>query len=184
MNHQRDCNITLPSIKFLLSSLENDRSVVPTQLPPPQVDRGAIAPPVSTAVTPPNGNSVAKRCECNCKSHARYIPRPKNAFILFRQHLHQSLFPKDKAVLDSLGSFKTNSQVSREIGKRWRALSPEEKKYWQDLASSEKALHRQKYPDYKYIPRKVKGSRVAVARVAARSCMGTCQFCSEQQHSH
>lgn len=175
MTSDQGCNITLPSIKFLLSSLEQDHQVVfppdPPQLTalmtqnrePATVDQ-KLVPPGSTAS---KGNS---------KSESRYIPRPRNAFILFRQHLHQSLFSKHKAALHSLGSFKNNSLVSREIGKRWKALSPEEKKYWQDLANTEKALHRQKYPDYKYIPRKVKGSRAAGRCVAGRKCSQQAEF--------
>ncbi|QLQ80509.1 hypothetical protein HG537_0D05090 [Torulaspora globosa] len=163
MSSDQGCNITLPSIKFLLSSLEHDQVVFPP-FPPALVTQ--ISAPVVGAVDQKLSSSKNDR-----KNQSRYIPRPRNAFILFRQHLHQSLFSEHKASLNSLGSFKNNSLVSREIGKRWKALSPEEKKYWQDLASTEKALHRQKYPDYKYIPRRVKGSRAAGSRVAAgRNC--------------
>ncbi|QLL32251.1 hypothetical protein HG536_0C04200 [Torulaspora globosa] len=177
MTSGQGSNITLPSIKFLLSSLEHDRIAFPPI--PPQFDHGTAlmtqtGEPVTGTVDqklvslPPR--PTANNGDRNSKSQSRYIPRPRNAFILFRQHLHQSLFSKHKAALHSLGSFKNNSLVSREIGKRWKALSPEEKKYWQDLASTEKALHRQKYPNYKYIPRKVKGTRAARSRVAGRNC--------------
>lgn len=106
-----------------------------------------------------NGKNLKK---CTCKknsSSAEHIPRPRNAFILFRQHLHYSIFPKDRYMLVTQGSFKTNSEVSREIDKRWRSLPAEEKKYWQDLAQKEKEMHRQKYPDYKYAPRKLMDSQ-------------------------
>ncbi|SMN19983.1 similar to Kazachstania africana KAFR_0G02830 hypothetical protein [Maudiozyma saulgeensis] len=101
-----------------------------------------------------------KKCTCKKSSgSAEHIPRPRNAFILFRQHLHYSIFPKDRYMLVTQGSFKTNSEVSREIGKRWRQLPAEEKKYWQDLAQKEKEMHKQKYPDYKYAPRKLMDSQ-------------------------
>ena len=110
-----------------------------------------------------NSNSNGKNLKkCICKkspSSPEHIPRPRNAFILFRQHLHYSIFPKDRYMLVTQGSFKTNSEVSREIGKRWRSLPAEEKKYWQDLAQKEKEMHRQKYPDYKYAPRKLMDSQ-------------------------
>lgn len=173
---QRLCNIRLPSIKYLLWAVDDGLAVRLTPAPE-QVSPTTVVQAMGTPVA----RCRSKKCECNCKKHAQYIPRPKNAFILFRQHMHQLLFPRDKAVLDSLGSFKTNSQVSREIGKRWRELSAEDKKYWQDLASCEKERHRQKYPDYKYVPRKVKGSKVAVARSTAKGCMGVCQFCTNQE---
>lgn len=89
---------------------------------------------------------------------ARHIPRPRNAFILFRQHMHRQLFPKltkDKQnTSDNSSSFKTNSECSREIGLKWRNLDPEEKKYWNELARKEKEWHRMKYPNYKYTPTK------------------------------
>lgn len=150
-------NITLPSIKFLLSSLEG------------QVEFQTPVPKPSTRA--PSG------CSCNCKGHSNYIPRPKNAFILYRQHLHQFLFPKDKAMLGSQDSFKTNSLVSREIGRRWRSLSPQEKKHWQDLADNEKELHKEKYPGYKYVPRKLKIG----ARPKGSQCLGTCDYCTQKK---
>lgn len=95
---------------------------------------------------------------CSCKSHRRnssHIPRPRNAFILFRQHFHYELFFQNESMLNTLGSFKTNSEISREIGQRWRGLPPKDKQYWHDLAQQEKEKHKLMYPDYKYIPRKV-----------------------------
>lgn len=105
-------------------------------------------------------SKIPKKCSCKKGSgSAGHIPRPRNAFILFRQHLHYSIFPKDRYMLVTQGSFKTNSEVSREIGKRWRQLPEKEKKYWQDLAQKEKEMHKLKYPDYKYAPRKLMDSQ-------------------------
>lgn len=180
-------NIKLPSIKFLLSSLEENEGygvAGPSSAgTTATVTTAAVAVP-STATSPvarvpANKSDTACRCTCNCKSHSNYIPRPKNAFILYRQHLHQFLFPKDKAQLGSQDSFKTNSLVSREIGRRWRSLSPEEKKYWQDLANNEKELHKEKYPGYKYVPRKLKMG----ARLKSSECGGSCEFCLKKRSS-
>lgn len=125
----------------------------------------------TVAAAPPelHSNSHSKtllqgKCTCNKSINEKFngihthIPRPRNAFILFRQHLHHSLFPKNKELLDKEGSFKTNSNVSREIGQRWRALDEDDKKYWQDLAQKEKEWHKKKYPNYKYTPRIKDGS--------------------------
>ncbi|ODQ79817.1 hypothetical protein BABINDRAFT_20278, partial [Babjeviella inositovora NRRL Y-12698] len=72
--------------------------------------------------------------------------RPRNSFILFRQKNHQ-------AVLDD-GVITTNPEVSRELGRRWRNLPPDEKEHWNRLADEEKRLHAEKYPGYRYVPRK------------------------------
>lgn len=85
--------------------------------------------------------------KCTCKSNANRIPRPRNAFILFRQKNHQ-------LVLEEGSVIRTNPDVSRELGKRWRSLSREEKEHWNKLAEEEKIAHAKKYPGYKYTPRR------------------------------
>ncbi|CAH2353447.1 hypothetical protein CLIB1423_10S05204 [[Candida] railenensis] len=85
--------------------------------------------------------------KCTCKSNANRIPRPRNAFILFRQKYHQS-------VLDEGTVIRTNPEVSRELGRRWRNLSVEQKDYWNNLAEEEKTTHAKKYPNYRYTPRR------------------------------
>lgn len=103
-----------------------------------------------TALPAANGKPVIpehdEKCPFRTNGQPR-IPRPRNAFILFRQHHHQ-------AVLDEGNVIKTNPDVSRELGKRWRALDPEEKAYWNKLAEDEKKKHSEKYPGYRYIPRR------------------------------
>ncbi|RKP28559.1 high mobility group box, partial [Metschnikowia bicuspidata] len=70
--------------------------------------------------------------------------RPRNAFILFRQKYHQSVFGKY--------SRRSNSEVSKQLGIRWRNLLPEEKEHWNQLAKAEKEMHQKLYPKYKYTP--------------------------------
>ncbi|EDO17348.1 hypothetical protein Kpol_1062p60 [Vanderwaltozyma polyspora DSM 70294] len=110
-----------------------------------------------TKKTKGKGKGHASKCR-NFTENGHKIPRPRNAFILFRQHLHHSIFGSDKDLLLTQGSFKANSQVSREIGNRWRELPPEEKNYWHELAKKEKELHKLKYPNYKYLPKKIENS--------------------------
>ncbi|KAL6454631.1 RFG1 Repressor of filamentous growth 1 [Candida maltosa Xu316] len=85
--------------------------------------------------------------KCICKSKVNKIPRPRNAFILFRQKYHQT-------VLDEGTIIRTNPEVSRELGRRWRNLSPQEKDHWNNLAEEEKKNHAKKYPGYRYTPRR------------------------------
>lgn len=201
MRSSHESNITLPPIKYLLSNWDSNQCQLPS--PPPfntpfspilpitTAESGSVARAIGKLVNSESKDSatmvtttVTKKkcnCNCNCKYHSRYIPRPKNAFILYRQHLHQFLFPKDKSLLDTQGSFKTNSQVSREIGHRWRSLPPDEKKYWQDLADNEKELHKEKYPDYKYVPRKIKSLSGEAGKLSHSKCIGTCDYCKSRR---
>lgn len=143
-------------------------------LPEPAVQAPSPpSPPNSVSSTPPvSKKSKRSKCtKCSCKGHTasgHRIPRPRNAFILFRQHLHQSLFPSQYSQ-STQGSFKTNCEVSREIGQRWRQLSNEERQYWNDLSKKEKELHKEKYPDYKYTPRKTSNGR--------RKRKDGCEYC-------
>lgn len=105
-------------------------------------------------------SGYSKRAESVSLHQQQHIPRPRNAFILFRQHWHQKVFNQEKEKIitetndstSKLGSFKANSLASRDIGRRWRLLSASDKQYWLDLAKQEKEEHKKKYPDYKYLP--------------------------------
>ncbi|KAF8902739.1 high mobility group box domain-containing protein, partial [Gymnopilus junonius] len=74
-----------------------------------------------------------------------YIPRPPNAFMLFRAD-----FVKQKHVP---GSVETNHvSLSKIIGECWRQLSLEQKRVWEVKAKQEKAAHKAMFPDYRFRP--------------------------------
>ncbi|SJM87501.1 uncharacterized protein ZBIST_3690 [Zygosaccharomyces bailii] len=87
------------------------------------------------------------------------IPRPRNAFILFRQHNHRLLI--EEWTTQGV-DIPHNSKISKILGSRWKALSDEERGHWEQLARKEKCEHEKKYPDYRYKPvrrHKRRGSR-------------------------
>lgn len=106
--------------------------------------------------------STKMQLKCTCKLNQNRIPRPRNAFILFRQKYHQ-------LVLDELSEAKTNPEVLRELGRRWRALSVEERAHWTNLAEEEKKNHAKRYPNYRYTPRRNGKSK-------------HCQACQTKKH--
>lgn len=85
----------------------------------------------------------------NPKSSTPKIPRPKNAFILFRQHYHRILI--DEWTAQGV-EIPHNSNISKIIGTKWKGLQPEDKAHWENLAKKEKLEHERKYPEYKYKP--------------------------------
>lgn len=98
--------------------------------------------------TAPEAQNANIPTKCTCKQNdSKRIPRPRNAFILFRQKHHLALIEEGNQV-------KSNPEVSKELGRRWRALEPAEKDYWNNLAEEEKRLHAEKYPGYKYTPKR------------------------------
>lgn len=142
-----------------LDSLRPRPSPYPTASFPPGVPafREPVLTPVSHALQIYKEYPVPERpppiSEFPKKSHGRrtsvgHIPRPRNAFILFRSHAVSSgLIPRSIGIRD-------HSNISKIVGSVWRGLSDEERARWEELAEEEKRMHKERYPDYVYKPKK------------------------------
>ncbi|KAH8110228.1 hypothetical protein DFH11DRAFT_1483249, partial [Phellopilus nigrolimitatus] len=73
-----------------------------------------------------------------------HIPRPRNAFILFRSH----------ALANGLVDIVQQNEASREIARLWRGAASETRTRFEGLAFEEKQRHAAAHPDYKYAPKK------------------------------
>ncbi|ESZ96021.1 hypothetical protein SBOR_3594 [Sclerotinia borealis F-4128] len=82
---------------------------------------------------------------CLCQADPK-IPRPRNAFILYRQHYQA------QAVAQHPGL--ANPEISKIIGEQWREQAPNVKEEWKRLAEEEKQRHQRQYPNYRYQPRR------------------------------
>ncbi|KAF5336918.1 hypothetical protein D9611_002864 [Ephemerocybe angulata] len=129
---------------------------------------------VETEPEDDGGNGKGKE-----KEEEKKIPRPANSFILFRKafcadmksklksdaSIGADTQPKDEdAANDKDGDgdggdeakplplLKVQSDVSKEAGKRWRALLPHERALWDAKAVEAKEEHKRKYPGYRYRP--------------------------------
>ncbi|CAA7261223.1 unnamed protein product [Cyclocybe aegerita] len=101
----------------------------------------ALFPPSETPAPPP----ARKRCPPGKRRSQGYIPRPPNAFMLFRAD-----FVRQKHVP---GSIETNhGSLSKIIGNCWRQLPLEEKRVWEVKAKQEKANHKAMFPNYRFRP--------------------------------
>lgn len=74
------------------------------------------------------------------------VPRPPNAFILYRQHWHSHYKQHN--------SNMHNNEISKEIGKKWKSEPTAVKAQYKRLAEDLKVKHTELYPDYQYAPRK------------------------------
>ncbi|KAF9448809.1 hypothetical protein P691DRAFT_617230, partial [Macrolepiota fuliginosa MF-IS2] len=74
-----------------------------------------------------------------------HIPRPPNAFILFRSSFIRSNHVPGKVE----GNHSTLSKI---IGLCWKALSPQERRSWEEKARIAQAEHRTLYPDWRWTP--------------------------------
>ncbi|KAG9233921.1 hypothetical protein BJ875DRAFT_441815 [Amylocarpus encephaloides] len=82
---------------------------------------------------------------CLCQPDPK-IPRPRNAFILYRQHYQAQVVAQHPGL--------ANPEISKIIGEQWREQAPEVKNEWKRLAEEEKTRHSRQYPGYRYQPRR------------------------------
>ncbi|KAI0715925.1 hypothetical protein C8T65DRAFT_738360 [Cerioporus squamosus] len=125
-----------------------------TQLPPisysiggPNADVPAEEPAQDAAMYSPPGTPMLAptRTSHSKKRDASYIPRPPNAFILFR-----SSFIRAQRIPGEIEG--NHSALSKIIGKCWKALPREEREVWEAKAIVALQEHRRKYPDWRFKP--------------------------------
>ncbi|KAF2639418.1 hypothetical protein P280DRAFT_481549 [Massarina eburnea CBS 473.64] len=115
---------------------------------PNGTDSGGESPgdPMLPASASSTGSGELPGHVCLCQPEPK-IPRPRNAFILYRQHHQHGIVARNPGL--------ANPEISKIIGEQWKAESVNLKKVWQDLAETEKARHHEQYPDYRYQPRRL-----------------------------
>ncbi|QQP36135.1 Transcription factor SOX4like [Caligus rogercresseyi] len=72
--------------------------------------------------------------------------RPMNAFMVWSQIERRKIIEIQPDI--------HNAEISKNLGKKWRLLSKEEREPFIQEAERLRLLHMQEYPDYKYRPRK------------------------------
>ncbi|KAF2358266.1 High mobility group box domain, partial [Trinorchestia longiramus] len=98
------------------------------------------------------------------KHNPNHIKRPMNAFMVWSQ--------MERREIVKFAPDTHNAEISKQLGKRWKLLTEEQRQPYIQEAERLRQLHMQEYPDYKYRPRKktksgsgsnVKGSDSSVA---------------------
>ncbi|KAJ3387164.1 Transcription factor Sox-2 [Entophlyctis sp. JEL0112] len=95
-------------------------------------------PPASTSNRIPSANTHKNN------SRTARIPRPPNAFILYRSHKQPEL------VACAKGQGKSSRDFSRILGDMWAAEDPTVRLYYQALAADCMKRHREMYPAFQY----------------------------------
>ncbi|KAE9978088.1 hypothetical protein BLS_000864 [Venturia inaequalis] len=112
----------------------------------------------------PSIETIEKICLCQPDPK---IPRPRNAFILYRQRHQQSIVAQHPRL--------PNPEISKIAGELWRAEPDHVKSEWKSLADEEKSRHAQQYPDYRFQPRhksKSVAASTASDRIRCSKCGG------------
>ncbi|KAI0692231.1 hypothetical protein BC835DRAFT_1416711 [Cytidiella melzeri] len=89
------------------------------------------------------------------------VPRPRNAFIIFRCQNGSQLHSKDNVGLARPPT--PEKTLSKRAGAAWRNLPESEKQVFKDLAERERLEHQEKYPDYRYQPNRSKSTKARTA---------------------
>ncbi|KAF2717786.1 hypothetical protein K431DRAFT_349253 [Polychaeton citri CBS 116435] len=126
------------------------RNVSEADIEPQQLDTVDSAVATSYDRGKGAGDSTSAVQVCICQPDPK-IPRPRNAFILYRQHHQASVVAKNPGL--------ANPEISKIIGEQWRNQPAEVKNEWKALAEEEKLRHQQQYPTYRYQPKRNTGRR-------------------------
>ena len=98
----------------------------------------------SSSVHPPS----APRKKTSSRRAAKdpnHIPRPPNAFIIFRS--------KESGRIKQGSIEKDHRIISQIVGKMWKKMGAEDKKPFVELALDAKREHLKKYPNYRFAPK-------------------------------
>lgn len=130
-----------------LLAANGDISFAPNVTPGTFTDFYTLNPHDHTTSSPLlQGGAVAtRRSGHGRKKPINHIPRPPNAFILFR-----SAFVKNQHVSSEVET--NHSTLSKIIGLTWKSLPKEERQIWYARAKIEQDEHKRKYPSYAFKP--------------------------------
>nr|QDH06214.1 mating type 2 HMG1/2 protein [Epichloe chisosa] len=74
------------------------------------------------------------------------IPRPPNAYILYRKERHNTVKDANPGI--------TNNEISQILGRAWNLETRDVRQRYKDMADRVKQALLEKHPDYQYKPRK------------------------------
>lgn len=104
-------------------------------------------------------------------SSKEHIPRPPNAFMLYRSHMLKSRGNADPE--------KRQQNLSRIAGQLWRAMSTEDRAVWHKKAAEVQAAHYAKYPGYKFKPNRKSAKSAKTLHSGAYYPKSAEQLCAE-----
>lgn len=140
-----------PTTQSEVAFTPNMTPIAFTDLPPPLVD----APPTEFILFPPSDDGLPPRRQTHTKKKPEnHIPRPPNAFILFR-----SSFIKSQHVSTEVET--NHSTLSKIIGLTWQNLPQEERQLWHSKAKEALEEHKRKFPKYAFRPVQTKAKGAA-----------------------
>ncbi|KAL0058406.1 hypothetical protein AAF712_014917 [Marasmius tenuissimus] len=94
------------------------------------------------------------------------IPRPENAFILYRRQVLASGAVATRFTGDrGLERPRTQSEMSKDIATMWHNAPQKVKSYYSALAEEKRKEHKKKYPGYKFSPKPPRKAKQASSKL-------------------
>src|SRR5258708_4300841 len=136
--------------------------------PPPSPGSSVDGSHTDPCSAPSPLSSSDRRAIRNRQRDPDWVPRPRNAFIIFRceysrKHARDSNDHSDR-------STRGDKTLSKRAAEEWRCLPAEEREQYKLLAEREKAVHALQNPDYRFKP-----VRRTPPGVTARNRPSTCR---------
>ncbi|THH20055.1 hypothetical protein EW146_g1238 [Bondarzewia mesenterica] len=118
--------------------------------------------------TPPNYSlsSSERRALRNRKRDPSWVPRPRNAFIIFRCEYSREHAREGSSSSSGIMMDKT---LSKRAGEAWRRLSAVEKIHYQERAKVEKDEHARRNPHYRFNPMRNRSGTVSSTSTTSSS---------------
>lgn len=104
-------------------------------------------------------------------SSKEHIPRPPNAFMLYRSHMLKNR--------GNANAEKRQQELSRIAGQLWRSMNKEDRAVWHKKAAEVQADHYAKYPDYKFKPNRKSAKSAKNLQISAYYPKATEKLCAE-----
>ncbi|KAI6123155.1 hypothetical protein EDD16DRAFT_682516 [Pisolithus croceorrhizus] len=120
------------------------------------------SPPVLITHRFPMAPSSDRRTQRNRSRDPTWVPRPRNAFIIFRCNYTREHAARNSQEADEQSLTKT---LSRRAGEAWKKLPSAEKDKYKRLADREREEHARLYPHYRFRPMRRQAS------VSKKACL-------------
>ncbi|CCM04507.1 uncharacterized protein FIBRA_06688 [Fibroporia radiculosa] len=135
IHNQHDSLIHLPTQVTAKSTHQTTADRSQSHMPP--------RPSIYTSAT------SERRALRNRERDPDWVPRPPNAFIIFRAE-----YSRRHAQANKGGESTTEKTLSKRAAEAWKTLTAEHKQPYKIRAELERQEHAKKHPDYRYKPRR------------------------------